>query len=205
MSASTISATVTAGQTASYALSLASQGGFTGPVSLTCTGAPTAATFSLSPSSVTPAAAGTTPVTVRVTTTARSMAASRPPSPTWLGFAKGVAAAGLADRALGACPDARWLTGAKANAPVVGAIRSRAALGHALGGMRQRGRNYWTASSDGNTSRYLHPHCGRERLWSDEQRFSNAGGELKCRGRNPTEEEPKAWVLAPRFKSGFAL
>jgi FG-GAP-like repeat/Abnormal spindle-like microcephaly-assoc'd, ASPM-SPD-2-Hydin/FG-GAP repeat len=74
ISASTTSATVTAGQTASYTLSLASQGGFSGPLSLTCTGAPTAATCSLAPSSVTLAASGATPVTVRVTTTARSLA-----------------------------------------------------------------------------------------------------------------------------------
>jgi hypothetical protein len=74
VSAATTSATVTAGQTATYTLSLASQGGFTGPVSLTCTGTPTAATCSLSPGSVTLTASATTPVTVRVATTARSMA-----------------------------------------------------------------------------------------------------------------------------------
>ena len=74
VSASTTSATVTAGQTASYTLSLASQGGFSGAVSLTCTGAPAAATCSLAPSAATLAASGTTPITVRVTTTARSLA-----------------------------------------------------------------------------------------------------------------------------------
>ena len=74
VSATTTSATVTAGQTASYPLSLASQGGFSGAVSLTCTGAPTAATCSPTPTSSTVAASGATPVTVRVATTARSMA-----------------------------------------------------------------------------------------------------------------------------------
>ena len=74
VSAAKTSATVTAGQTASYTLSLASQGGFSRAVSLTCTGAPTAASCSLTPSSVTVGASGATPVTVRVTTTARSMA-----------------------------------------------------------------------------------------------------------------------------------
>jgi len=64
VSASTTSATVAAGQTASYTLSLASEGGFSGAVSLTCTGAPATATCSLTPSSVTLAAAGATPVTV---------------------------------------------------------------------------------------------------------------------------------------------
>jgi hypothetical protein len=55
-------------------LSLASEGGFSGAVSLTCTGAPNTTTCSLTPSSVTLAASGTTAFTVRVNTTARSMA-----------------------------------------------------------------------------------------------------------------------------------
>jgi hypothetical protein len=74
VSSATTSATVTAGQTASYTLGLASQGGFSGAVSLTCAGAPSAATCSLTPASVTLAASGTTPVTVRVATTGRSLA-----------------------------------------------------------------------------------------------------------------------------------
>jgi hypothetical protein len=85
VSASTTSATVTAGQAASYTLSLASQGGFSGAVALTCTGAPSAATCSLTPSSVTLAATGTTQVTVGVATTARSVAPparhGHPPGP----------------------------------------------------------------------------------------------------------------------------
>jgi hypothetical protein len=76
VSASTTSATVTAGQTASYTLRLASEGGFSGAVSLTCTGAPATATCSLTPSSVTLTGSGAAPISVRVTTTARSMAPS---------------------------------------------------------------------------------------------------------------------------------
>ncbi|MBZ5564256.1 MAG: FG-GAP-like repeat-containing protein [Acidobacteriia bacterium] len=73
ISAGTTSATVSAGQTASYTLRLASEGGFSGAVTLTCTGAPSAATCSVTPGSVALAASGATPVTVSVTTTARSV------------------------------------------------------------------------------------------------------------------------------------
>jgi len=73
VSASTTSVTVTAGQTASYTLSLASEGGFSGAVSLTCTGALTTPTCSLTPSSVTLAESGTTAVTVRVATARRGL------------------------------------------------------------------------------------------------------------------------------------
>jgi len=72
LSARTMSASVTAGQTASYTLSLASEDGFSGTVTLTCTGAPAAAACSLSPSAVTLAASDATLITVGVTTTARS-------------------------------------------------------------------------------------------------------------------------------------
>lgn len=82
LSARTMSATVTAGQTASYTLSLASEDGFSGTVVLTCTGVPATAACSLSPSAVTLAASDATLVTVGVTTTARSMAP--PASRHWL-------------------------------------------------------------------------------------------------------------------------
>ena len=59
------SATVTAGNTANYSLSVAPQGGFNQPVSLTCAGAPLLATCMLSPASVT--LDGTNSVTVKVT------------------------------------------------------------------------------------------------------------------------------------------
>jgi subtilisin family serine protease len=69
---STTSATVNAGQTASYSLSLAGTSGFNGSVSLACSGAPNAAYCGVSPSTLT--LNGTTPVaaTVTVTTTARA-------------------------------------------------------------------------------------------------------------------------------------
>ena len=66
------SATVAAGKTASYALSLGGNGGFSGAVALTCSGAPTGATCEISPSTVT--ISGNTPQSamVSITTTAAS-------------------------------------------------------------------------------------------------------------------------------------
>jgi hypothetical protein len=71
-SSGTTSATVTPGQTATYTLSLASSGGFSGNVALTCSGAPSGATCSVSPATV--SVIGTTAAnpTVTVTTTAPS-------------------------------------------------------------------------------------------------------------------------------------
>lgn len=71
-SGSTTSATVNAGQTATYSLSFAGTSGFNGSVSLVCSGAPSAAVCSVSPSTL--ILNGTTPVvaTVTVTTTARA-------------------------------------------------------------------------------------------------------------------------------------
>jgi hypothetical protein len=73
LSTSPTSSTITAGQTATYTLSVAPAGGFNQTVSLACSGAPSLATCSISPGSVTPD--GTNPVTatVTVTTTARAM------------------------------------------------------------------------------------------------------------------------------------
>ena len=65
-------ATVTAGQTATYDLTL-SPDGFSGAVSLSCSGAPTATTCSVSPSSLTLDGTTDAMVTVTVRTTARSM------------------------------------------------------------------------------------------------------------------------------------
>jgi VCBS repeat protein/FG-GAP repeat protein len=68
------SATVAAGTSATYALTVSENTGFGGKVNLSCSGAPTAATCSVSPTSVM-INAGTPPtaaVTVTVTTTARS-------------------------------------------------------------------------------------------------------------------------------------
>ena len=87
------SATVTPGQAATYTLSLGGQGGLSGGVTFTCTGAPSEATCTLSPN---PATAGSsaTNVTVTVTTTAASInsPSSRPfppvspPSPSLRGL-----------------------------------------------------------------------------------------------------------------------
>jgi FG-GAP-like repeat/FG-GAP repeat len=70
--ASTATATVTAGQTATYMLSLGAAGGFSGNVALTCSGAPTTATCSVSPAMVPVGGATAATATVTVTTTARS-------------------------------------------------------------------------------------------------------------------------------------
>jgi uncharacterized repeat protein (TIGR01451 family) len=71
-------ATVTAGQSATYDLSLQSINGLSGRVNLSCTGAPTGAACSVTPASLTLSGAGTTPFSVRVTTTARSLGAPGP-------------------------------------------------------------------------------------------------------------------------------
>jgi len=67
------SATVSAGQSASYTLSLTPLNGFNQAVSLSCSRAPTAAACTISPSSVTLDGSNTSTATVIVTTTAASM------------------------------------------------------------------------------------------------------------------------------------
>jgi len=67
------SATVSAGQPASYTLSLTPLNGFNQAVSLSCNGAPTAAKCTVLPSSVTLDGSNTSTATVTVTTTAASM------------------------------------------------------------------------------------------------------------------------------------
>jgi hypothetical protein len=62
-----VSATVTSGQTATYNLSLTGSVGFTGAVTLACSGAPQAAGCTVSPASV-QLSAGSVPFTVTVTT-----------------------------------------------------------------------------------------------------------------------------------------
>jgi hypothetical protein len=66
------SRTVSAGQSATYTLSVNPISGFNQAVSLSCTGAPSRATCSVSPTSLTPD--GTNAATVTVTTTSRAMA-----------------------------------------------------------------------------------------------------------------------------------
>jgi len=70
------SATVLAGQTAKYALSIGGAG-FAGTATLSCTGAPTGAICTL-PASVNVSATTASPFTVSVSTTARTMAAGMP-------------------------------------------------------------------------------------------------------------------------------
>jgi hypothetical protein len=64
--------TVTAGQTATYQMSAASNSGFAGAVSLSCGNAPTKATCSTNPANVTLTSNGNATFTVSVTTTANS-------------------------------------------------------------------------------------------------------------------------------------
>ncbi len=69
MSSPNSSATVAPGQSASYTVSLTAEGGFSGPVNLSCGGAPSEAACSVSPAVITPTAGGAA-ATVTVTTTA---------------------------------------------------------------------------------------------------------------------------------------
>jgi len=75
-SGSSTSATVAPGQSTTYTLSVAGEGGFNQSVSFTCSGAPSEATCTVSPSPVTPGGSATN-VTVSVTTTAASVSAPR--------------------------------------------------------------------------------------------------------------------------------
>jgi pimeloyl-ACP methyl ester carboxylesterase len=74
LAVSPASATVTAGQPATYTLSVTPVGGFNQQVALSCTGAPSEASCSVSPSSVTLDGADVAKPTVTVTTTAASLA-----------------------------------------------------------------------------------------------------------------------------------
>jgi Bacterial Ig-like domain (group 3)/FG-GAP-like repeat len=77
LSSNPTSATVTAGSTASYTLSVTPAGGFNQAVLLSCTGAPSLAMCTVSPASATLDGTNAKTVTVQVTTTARSMLAPR--------------------------------------------------------------------------------------------------------------------------------
>jgi len=67
------SAAVTAGQVAQYALQLAPGPGYTGDVALSCSGAPAAASCSISPSTITVSGASATPFQVTVSTTGSAL------------------------------------------------------------------------------------------------------------------------------------
>lgn len=87
MSSSPSSASVTAGQSATYTVSVTPAGGFNQPVALTCTGAPMLATCAITPSSVTPNGSSPATATVTVSTTGSSIALPRrkaPPDSWWL-------------------------------------------------------------------------------------------------------------------------
>ena len=74
LAASSASATVTAGQTATYTLTIQPSGGFNQQIALSCSGAPLAATCAVSSIAVTPDGTDPVSVTVTVTTTAPSTA-----------------------------------------------------------------------------------------------------------------------------------
>src|SRR5439155_3771001 len=76
-SGSSISATVSSGQSATYIVSITPVDGFNQAVVLMCSGAPSEATCSISPSSVTLSGSNATNSTVTVTTTAPSRVAPR--------------------------------------------------------------------------------------------------------------------------------
>jgi hypothetical protein len=89
MSSSATGQTVSPGQVANYSLTLAPEGGFNQTVSLTCSGTPSLSTCTVTPGSVTLNGTTSAPVTVKVSTTAGSLAPPwervLPPSLTGLG------------------------------------------------------------------------------------------------------------------------
>jgi hypothetical protein len=85
-SGSSTSASVTAGQTATYNLQVTPLGGFSGNVALSCSGAPSLATCTVSPAAVTPNGAVASAFTATVTTTASSMIVPRTVRPGWPPF-----------------------------------------------------------------------------------------------------------------------
>jgi len=80
LSSSTTSQTVSAGQTANYSLTLSPADGFSQTVNLTCTGAPSLATCTLTPNSAALNGTASATVGVAITTTAPSTALLAPPS-----------------------------------------------------------------------------------------------------------------------------
>ena len=70
---SSTSATISAGQTANYALQVGPANGFAGAIGFTCAGAPSAATCTASPTTVTVGGRAVANVAVSVATTARSV------------------------------------------------------------------------------------------------------------------------------------
>jgi hypothetical protein len=84
VSSFTTSETVVPGGGANYLLSVAPEGGLTGTASLSCSGAPTNSTCTVTPSSVTLTGSGYASATLQVTTTAPSAAPPLAPNaPLW--------------------------------------------------------------------------------------------------------------------------
>jgi hypothetical protein len=81
VSGASSSATVTAGDTATYDLSITPLGGLSGAVSVTCSGAPSLATCTVSPASVNLSGSAASPISVTVGTTAPSGVVMRPKPP----------------------------------------------------------------------------------------------------------------------------
>jgi hypothetical protein len=79
------SATVSAGQTATYNLQVSPVSGFTGAVTLMCSGAPAQSTCTASPSSVNVSGTSAVPFTVTVSTAARSTASPGLTGRVWRG------------------------------------------------------------------------------------------------------------------------
>jgi len=141
-----IMGTITAGQTASYAMAVEPQNGLQGIVSFNCTGAPIGATCAVTPAAVTLSGTGTQNVTVSVTTTARSFAGPRntwrvlPPgsSPMGLIFLSMLALlAGLAYCSAGLRPAIRRVLCSAGVSPAERGLESRATTG-ATTGVRTR-------------------------------------------------------------------
>jgi hypothetical protein len=78
LSAKPPSATVTAGETATYTVSIEPSGGFNEPIALNCSGAPLASSCSVAPLSVTPDGTNPATVTVHVSTAAIATAQGLP-------------------------------------------------------------------------------------------------------------------------------
>jgi hypothetical protein len=90
---SSLSASVSAGQTATYNLVLSAENGFSGTVALSCGGAPAGTTCSVSPASASlPTESSTVPVTVTVTTTTQARNEGSPFKALPLAIAAAVAA-----------------------------------------------------------------------------------------------------------------
>jgi trimeric autotransporter adhesin len=81
VSASPSSNTITAGQTATYTLTVSPMNSFNQVVALSCSGAPLMATCSISPASVSPNGMAPSTTTMSITTTARSVELFRPAEP----------------------------------------------------------------------------------------------------------------------------